>query len=297
MKKYYQSILLLIIILSGCKKTISPDAYGFFEAREILVSSETNGKIIKLYHEEGDFVYKNDTIAIIDTTTLVLQKKLLLNQKKIIISKFKSLTAQIDVQSEQKKILEKEKNRFEKLLKDSAISQKQYDDLCGQLQIVEKNINALESNKSQIAGELSTLDAQIDIIQRQISSCFVLAPINGTIVEKYFNEGEFCTLGKYIVKMADLSTLELITYVTQDLLSSLKLGQKATVLVDTSINMYKKYTGKIVWISSKNEFTPKNIPTRKERANLVYAVKLLVKNDGYIRSGMPAEVIFSKEKQ
>lgn len=294
MKNNIKLILVSILLIGACKNNSKSDAYGFFESKEIFISSETNGKILKTFVEQGDIVQKNDTIAIIDTSSLVLQKKLILSQKNAISTKFKAVFSQIAVQKEQKKVLEKEKARFEKLLKDSAISQKQYDDLCGQLQIIEKNINAIEVNNSQIFAELTTLDAQLDIIQRQISSCYVVAPISGTIVEKYFNEEEFTTVGKYIAKIADLSTLELTVYVTQDLLSTLKLGQQANVLVDTSSNMFKTYTSRISWISTNSEFTPKNIPTRKERANLVYAVKLVVKNDGFIRSGMPAEVIFQK---
>lgn len=289
--------LVFVIILFfafSCKKTNQVDAYGNFSADEILLSSQTLGKIIKVNVNEGDSIFKNDTLAIIDTSTLYLQKMQLLAQKRAISTKFSTVVSQVNVQNEQKSVLERERNRIANLLKDSAVSQKQFDDINGQINILEQSINATKSNNTSIFAELDALESSIKLINYQISNCYIISPINAVILEKYFNVFEIAQPARPIFKIADISQMKLTAYVSEDQLFGIKLGQKCKVMIDSLDNGYKIFEGKIISISNTAEFTPKEIQTKKERVTFVYAVKILVPNDGSIKIGMPAEVIFQK---
>jgi len=289
MKKYLIFLLITLSIFS-CNRDDKSDAYGNFFADEIIISAENNGKIIKSNFSEGDKIKKGDTLAVIDSKLLELQKKQILAKKKAISTKFQNIIAQVNVLEEQKSVLETEKKRIENLLKDNAVSQQKYDNVNGQINIIEQQINAAKAGNSSIFGELDALDASVEMIDEQILRCVVLAPIDGVILEKYINLHELCNIGKAIFKIANLSTMELTVYVSEDQLSSIKIGQEADIIIDNPNNWSQK--GRIKWISSSAEFTPKIIQTKKERVNLVYAVKLDVPNDGTLKIGMPAEVNF-----
>jgi len=279
------------ILIFSCGKVNKSDAYGNFTANEIIISSENNGKIILINFDEGSSIKVGDTLAIIDTQILFLQKQQLIAQKNAISNKFKNIIAEVNVMNEQKNVLENDRKRFENLLKDSAISKQQYENVAGQINVIDQKINAAKTNNTSVFGEIETIEASINLIEKQISNCYIKSPIGGIVLEKYVNNFELATIGKPIFKIADLQNMELTVYISENQLSLVKLEQQITVQID-SIQNTKKISGKITWISSSAEFTPKIIQTKNERVNLVYAVKIDVKNDGSIKIGMPADVIF-----
>ncbi|MBN2890951.1 MAG: HlyD family efflux transporter periplasmic adaptor subunit [Bacteroidales bacterium] len=290
MKNTLTLSILFLFIFASCDRNEKSDAYGNFSADEIIISSESDGKIIISNFDEGDIIHVGDIIAIIDTELLVLQKEQLLAQKKAISTKFSGIFAQVNVLEEQKEVLETDRKRLENLLKDSAVSQQKYDNVAGQIGVLDQQINAAKSGNTSIFGELEALDASIKLIEEQIKRCYITSPIDGIILEKYVNNFELATLGKPLFKIADLQTMKLTVYVSEDQLSSIKIGQQADIIIDNPQDWEPK--GTIAWISSTAEFTPKIIQTKKERVNLVYAIKLDVENNGTLKIGMPAEVNF-----
>lgn len=287
---YKVIIMLSLVLFVSCNRDKKSDAYGNFSADEIIISSESNGKIISINFKEGDNIKIGDTIAIIDNTILELKKNQLIAQKKAISTKFNNIIAQVNVLAEQKDVLEIEKQRLESLLQDSAISKQKYDNLIGQININNEKIKATKSGNSSIFGELETIDASIKLIEEQITRCNIISPIDGVVLEKYINNFELAVVGKPIFKIANMKTMELTVYVSENQLSNIQIGQKADVITDNqqALNL----EGTVKWISSTAEFTPKIIQTKKERVNLVYAVKLDVENNGSLKIGMPAEVNF-----
>lgn len=304
----------LVLVLISCKSEVDADAYGNFETNETIIASETNGKIIGLNIEEGQEVNGKLNSVLIDTTLLYQQKMALLASKKTAQSKQPDIKSQIAIYKSQiftaetqLRTLYREKRRIENLLKDGAATSKQLDDINsdidvkkGQIETLRNSLNAqniLLSNQSNtISKEASTIEEQINQINIQINQARIINPMNGVITAKYVELGEVVNFGKPLYKIADLNTMILRAYFSGDQLSSIKLNQEVTVRVDSTDNTYKYYKGKISWISSKSEFTPKIIQTKKERVNFVYAVKIEVKNDGMIKMGMPAEVILEKQE-
>jgi len=293
MKNITIILVLFSLILVSCEKNNKSDAYGNFSADEIIISSESNGKIVFSNFDEGDIIKTGDTLAVIDTQLLVLQKNQLLAQKKAISTKFSSVFAQVNVLNEQKDVLETERQRLENLLRDSAISQQKYDKIVGQISVIDQQILAAKTGNTSIFSELDALAASIKLIDEKIARCYIISPINGTVLEKYVNNYELATLGKPIFKIANLQTMNLTVYVSGNQLSSIKVGQEADVIIDNPQSWEPK--GTVTWIASSAEFTPKIIQTKKERVNLIYAVKLEVENDGTLKIGMPAEVNFINE--
>ena len=298
MKKIFPRILLLsgifMVLVSACGKSgKDADAYGNFEAVEVIVSSEASGKLIYFSVEEGMQLDSGTLIAIVDTSQLYLQKSQLASQKKVVSTKFSNTKSQSDVIEEQKKVGEVEKNRIEKLLQDKAASQKQLDDINGNLNILEKQKNYILSQNSTTKEELGNVDSQMKQLNEKLDKCYIKNPISGTVLMKLTEPSEVVSFGKPLYKIADLSVLELKVYVSGAQLSSIKLGQKVKVLIDADKETNKTLEGTISWISSKAEFTPKIIQTKEERVNLVYAVKVRVKNDGILKIGMPGEIIIN----
>lgn len=287
---YKVIIMLSLVLFVSCNRDKKSDAYGNFSADEIIISSESNGKIISINFKEGDNIKIGDTIAIIDNTILELKKNQLIAQKKAISTKFNNIIAQVNVLAEQKDVLEIEKQRLESLLQDSAISKQKYDNLIGQININNEKIKATKSGNSSIFGELETIDASMKLIEEQITRCNIISPIDGVVLEKYINNFELAVVGKPIFKIANMKTMELTVYVSENQLSNIQIGQKADVITDNQQDL--NLEGTVKWISSTAEFTPKIIQTKKERVNLVYAVKLDVENNGSLKIGMPAEVNF-----
>ena len=291
------SVTLTITIAISCSnKTSVNDAYGNFEAVEILISSQGNGEIMQLSLNEGDKLTEGQQIGYIDTIQLYLQKQQLIESIEAIKAKLPNINTQVDVLKEKLSKIKFEKNRVKRLVESEAANTKQLDDINSEIAITKKQIiattSSLTTQKEGILAEVAPVVARINIIDDLIKKSIINSAINGTILTKYANKGELTVQGRPLFKIANIDTLICRAYITQTQLSDIKLGQKVTVFVDSKNEGSKQYSGKISWIASKAEFTPKVIQTKDERANLVYAIKIRVANDGYLKIGMPAEVKF-----
>lgn len=283
------------IILSGCKtKRPQTDAYGNFESTEILVSSEIQGKIIDFSIEEGQQLNKDQIVGYLDSVSLYYKKQQLIAQVQAAEARLFQLADQVSVQEEQMDVLDSEIRRLEALVEEDAAPSKQLDDLKNQKRVLRRQIRATERQKGTISSEIRSLLYQVAQVQDQLQKCAIKNPIDGTVLEKYAEVGELAIPGKALYKIADLSVLKLKAYVSGKQLSEIKLGQKVKVYVDDRKEKERSYNGTITWIASEAEFTPKIIQTKEERVDLVYAIKIEVKNDGYLKIGMPAEVVFLK---
>lgn len=286
-------IIITAAMLAGCSgKTDEADAYGTFEATEVIVSAETSGRILKFEVTEGSDVEKGKEIALIDTTLFHLQKAEIDAGMKSVRTRVSSINAQNEILNQQIANLNVNIARIENMLKNDAATQKQYDDLTGQVAVLQKQIAANNTQKASVAAELSIFDSKKAMLNEQADRSCVRSPLKGTIIEKYSEAGEMTTAGRPLVKIADLSLIKLKVYISGAQLGSLKVGGECTVRVDEGEKGYNTFPGKISYISGKAEFTPKIIQTKEERVTLVYAVTIEVKNDGTMKSGMPGEAIF-----
>ena len=272
------------------------DAYGNFEVQEILVAAEANGVINSLELEEGQTLEKDQQIGYIDTSGLTLQNDVLRARQNAVRSRSYNVIAETMVLEEQKRALLTEKTRIENLLKDGAATTKQLDDINSNLRVFEKRIAAIKTQTSNINAELIVVNKQIDQVTDQIKRARIKAPIDGTVLEKYAEQSEMVNIGKPIFKIANLESLILRVFISGSQLTSIELGQRVFVYVDQNAGEMLELEGTVSWISSQAEFTPKIIQTKEERVKLVYAVKILVKNDGSLKIGMPGEVRFQTEK-
>lgn len=294
-----KQLLILIIIfasfaMQSCSDNeIKSDAFGNFEATETIVSAEGTGKLLSLNIEEGMSLEEGVQVGFIDTVQLYLKKKQIYSQKKITGTKFGNINSQADVYREQIKTAQVEKNRIENLLKDNAASQKQLDDINGNLNTLQKQVEMVLTQNNTARSELGNFDVQIQQIDDQIEKSIIKNPVRGTVLMKLAEPGEIMNFGKPLYKIADLSFMNLRVFVSGEQLPKIKIGQKVKVLIDDGKDGYRELEGTISWISSKSEFTPKIIQTKEERVNLVYAVKIKVSNDGSLKIGMPGEVIFN----
>ena len=297
MKKYLLYIITLLPVLHGCiGNGEKADAYGNFEAVEVIISSEANGKLLSFQLEEGDKLEAGQVVGYVDTIQLYLNRKQLQASIKAIKSKTQNVQVQIDVLQKQRINLLREKKRVENLLADSAATTKQYDDIVGQLDVVEKQIVAttsrLNTSNRGLLGEISPLKVKIEQIEDQIRKSVIINPDGGTVLTKFAYENEVTAFGKPLYKIADLKNITLRAYVSGNQLADLKIGQNVKVKIDQQDGM-KELSGQVTWISSTAEFTPKVIQTKEERVNLVYAFKVLVKNNGELKIGMPGELFFN----
>jgi HlyD family secretion protein len=282
------------LILCGCSnKSNEADAYGNFEATEVTISAETNGRIEKFDATEGTTIDKGTAIALIDTTMLHLQKVEVDAAMRSVRTKITSINAQNDILNQQIENLNINISRIGKMLKDEAATQKQMDDLTGQVAVLQKQIAANNTQKASVAAELSVYESKKSTLSEQIYRSIVKNPNKGTIIEKYSEAGEITAAGKPLIKIADLSVLKLKVYVSGAMIGSVKLGQECTVRTDDGEKGFVSFKGTVSYISGKAEFTPKIIQTKEERVTFVYAVNIDVKNDGTLKSGMPGEAIFS----
>lgn len=283
-----------ILFFSNCKKEEGYDATGIFEATTITVSAETSGKILSMSCNEGDSVIQGEQLAVIDTTLLVLQQKQISSQKKSAVSTSPDIEAQAAALKTQIIHQKHECERFSRLLADGATTQKQYDDAQAQLNYLQSQLTALlstlEKSKSSISDNATSIRYQWEQIEEQISKSKICSPITGTVLLKYSEPGEFAIPGRALYKLADLNNIYLRSYFTASQLAELKLGQKVTVIADFGNDKQFEYPGTITWIAEESEFTPKSIQTKDSRANLVYAVKIAVKNDGRLKLGQYGEV-------
>ena len=286
-------IIIAAVLLAGCKnKADKADAFGNFEATEVIISAETNGKILQFDPAEGTHIEKNGIIALIDTTILHLQSDEIDASMKSVKTTISSINAQNDILNQQIENINVNISRFGKMLKDDAATQKQYDDLTGQVAVLQKQIMANNTQKASVAAELSVSESKKAILNDQIKRLYVKSPLKGTIIQKYSEAGEITAAGKPLVKIADLSVMKLKVYVSGAQLGTIKISKQCTVRIDNGKKGYTSFPGIISYISDKAEFTPKIIQTKEERVILVYAVDIEVKNDGSIKSGMPGEAKF-----
>ena len=287
-------IIILLVLSAGCKnQTGEADAYGNFEATEVIVSAETSGKIIEFDPVEGTHIEKGDQITLIDTTLLHLQRLEIEAGIKSVRTRINSVNAQNGILDQQIDNLNINIRRISNMLKDDAATQKQYDDLTGQVAVLQKQIAANNTQKESVMAEMAVMEAKKATLNEQIGRSRVKSPLKGTVIEKYAEAGEVTAAGKPLVKIADLSLILLKVYVSGEQLGNIKTGQICRIRIDDREKGYKEYEGTVRFIAEKAEFTPKIIQTKEERVTLVYAVEIGVVNDGSLKSGMPGEAIFS----
>lgn len=292
MKKYNAILGLMAITLgftscgNGNEKA---DGYGNFEATEITISAENNGKLMQFNVNEGDKLEKDQFIGYIDTIPLALKREQLEVSKAIISSKSKGVLSQINVLNAKFKTANTNKTRSENLIKDNAGTQKQLDDIQGEIDVLKSQIRSVEIQNAPVVNELKSIDVHLKQIDNQIQKSKIINPVTGTVLSKYAEPNEITSFGKPLYRIANLSAMQLRVYISETQLASIKIGQDVTVKIDNATAI-KSYKGTISWIASEAEFTPKIIQTKEERVALVYAVKVDVNNDGSLKMGMPAEL-------
>lgn len=285
-----------LLLAAACSEDSDFDAQGTFEATEVIVSSEATGQILHFDIEEGTSVKKGERIGAVDSTQLHLQRKQLEAQLEALLSSRPDIKKQAAATKEQITKQKSELQRVGNMLRDGAATQKQYDDIEAQLRILENQLSAtlssLDKNTATINSNAVALEAQIAALDDRIAKCSLSAPVDGTVLVKYAEAGELATAGKPLMKVANLDRMYLRAYFTSEQLADIKVGDKVTVTADFGGDKRYDYEGVIAWISPESEFTPKSIQTRDTRANLVYAVKVAVKNDGRLKIGLAGEVKF-----
>lgn len=295
MKKLF--VIGLAFFAVSCQNgTYKYDAAGTFESTEVIVSAEASGKLMRFNVEEGREVKAGHELGYIDTVQLHLSKMQLLSTRETVNSRRQDISKQIAATQQQIRTQKNELERTERLIAANAATRKQYDDIEAQIAVLEKQLAAqlstLQNSNQGITSESSTLAVQVAQIQDQLDKSMIKSPIDGTVLVKYAEEGEMTSTGKPLFKVADLNRMILRAYITSGQLTQLKIGQKVTVYADYEDSDSRPYEGTVTWISDKSEFTPKTIQTRDERANLVYAVKIEVPNDGLLKIGMYADIKF-----
>ena len=287
------TLLILLGLLSCNNNNDKADGYGNFEATEITISAEANGKIEFLNLEEGSVLEPNLLVGLIDTTQLYLNKQQLIASRNTVYSKSKNVLSQDDVLQEQLKTTLIEKRRIENMFAENAATKRQLDEIDGKVNVLKEQIKSVRTQNAPITNEAKSIDVQIEKVEDQIQKSKIINPVKGTVLAKYAEPNEITAFGKPLYKIADISEMTLRVYVSETQLPKIKIGQNVTVKIDSGTEM-KPYPGTISWISSSAEFTPKIIQTKEERVNLVYAVKATVKNDGSLKIGMPAEMWIAK---
>lgn len=288
--KFILAISIASTTLFSCKNGNNrADGYGNFEATEITVSAENTGKLMLFTVEEGQILNKETFVGYIDTIQLSLKRQQLVVSKAIIASKSRGVLSQISVLNSKLKTAKTNRTRTENLISDNAGTQKQLDDINGEIDVIEQQIRSVEIQNATVVNEYKNIDVQINQLEDQIHKSKIINPVTGTVLTKYAEPNEITSFGKPLFKIADLSSMKLRVYISETQLPSIKIGQEVTVKFDDTDTM-KSLNGKISWIASEAEFTPKIIQTKEERVALVYAVKVDVKNDGSLKIGMPAEM-------
>lgn len=293
MKKTIIAVLSVFLITS-CKTADKYDASGIFEATTVTVSAETAGKILSFNVSEGDSLLSGQTIAVIDSDILELQQKQLASQRQSAVAVSPDISAQATALRRQIEHQQHECERQKKLLADGATTRKQYDDANAQLSILNGQLTALlstlDKNRGAISDNADAIEYQSRQIEQQIKKSTIGSPLTGTVLEKYAEAGEYAIPGKPLCKISNLNDIYLRAYFTASRLADLKVGQKVTVIADFGGDEQYEYPGTVTWIAEESEFTPKSIQTNDSRANLVYAVKISVKNDGRLKLGQYGEV-------
>ncbi len=300
--RFYGLLLLsavMIVSMDSCRrKHKSADAYGVFEATEIIVSSENNGKLLSFDVKEGNTYEAGEEMGLIDTLQLYLQLRQVDASMKAALARRPDIPSQIQTLQEKLITLEKEKNRVENLVQANAAGSKQLDDIQAEINMTNSQLMATRSTlgtqDKALLGEFDAMSFQKLQLESAIASCHIKAPITGTVLKKYIEPNELAFQGKPLFKMADLTNMFIKVYITEDMLSEVFLDQDVEIRIDSQNGDGKKFNGKVSWISPKAEFTPKMIQTKNERVNLVYAVRISFTNDGSAKIGMPGDVVFKK---
>lgn len=296
MKRSFAYPMLVLLAASCVEGNKAYDASGVFESTEVTVSAEGNGKILSLDLQEGDRLEAGQIVGCIDTVQLHLSEIQLEASRRAVGSGRLDISRQIAALESQIGKQRQELDRFTKLEKAGASNRKQVEDIQAQIETLERQLAAqkesLNSSNRNVSGQADALEAQIEQIRDRIRKCVITSPVAGTVLAKYSEAGEFAALGRALFKVADIDNIRLRAYITADQLTTLKLGQQVRVFADQGSSGRKEYAGTLIWISDKAEFTPKTIQTRDERANLVYAVKIAVENDGLIKLGMYGDIKF-----
>ncbi|HJG89538.1 HlyD family secretion protein [Barnesiella viscericola] len=299
MKKqiFYVATAAALLALGSCTdRSREFDACGQIEATEVLVSAEANGRIIALQVTEGDKLTAGEVVGVIDSVQTYLQKEELVRKRSNTQTKWVDIDRQLASQYAQLNKLKSDRERYQALEAKDAATRKQVDDLVSQIAVTEREIAAqrqnYERNNAGIREEIALYDVQIAEKDDQLSKCRIVAPIDGTVLTKFAEAGELVTSGKSLFKLADLKQVYVRAYLTTAQLAEVKLGDTVQVTIEDGTDKPRTYEGRLVWIADEAEFTPKNIQTKDERADLVYAAKIALDNDGYLKLGMYAYVRF-----
>ncbi len=293
------ALCLVIMTIPSCNPDEKKgDASGYFETVETIVSAKGNGTILSLDVDEGMQLEAGKKVGQIDSTQIYLTIRQVQEQKGAVLSRKPDISSQTAILKEQLIQANRELKRVENLFAGQAATQKQLDDARSIVAVLNRQLNAqqttLDKTAASVGKETNPLEMQISLLEDQLRKCRIINPVTGTVLVKYAEPSEMTAIGRPLYKIADLSTLILRAYINTSQLGSLKLGQKVTVLTDLGKEKLSEYEGTVTWISSKAEFTPKTIQTRDERSNEVYAVKIAVKNDGFLKIGMYADVKFAR---
>lgn len=294
MKKVY-IIASIVLLLTACgKKEKEYDATGTFEATETTVSAEQSGTLLSFSLSEGDEVEEGREVGLIDTTQIWLKIQQIRATKAVYNSQKPDMEKQIAATRQQLAKAQTEQRRYQELVNDGAAPRKMLDDAVSQVQVLQRQlaaqISSLSTSTDALNKQMAATDVQVNQLRDQLQKCHIYTPVAGTVLEKYVERGEFVATGKPLFKVADTRQMYLRAYVTSAQLQHIKVGQTVKVFADYGNGQRKAYDGRVSWISSRSEFTPKTILTDDERADLVYAVKIAVKSDGYIKIGMYGEV-------
>ena len=286
--------ILAAIIAVSCSNEADYDAQGTFEATEVVISAEGTGRILNFDIVEGEAIESNSTVGAIDSLQLHLQREQLKAQQVALLSSRPDKEKQVASLRSQIAKQRAELQRVENMLRDGSATTKQRDDIEAQIDILEGQLSAtlstIDNNTSTINENAAALEAQIAALDDRIAKCRISSAVGGTVLVKYAEEGEFTTVGKPLMKVANLEDIYLRAYFTSDQLSKVNLGDEVTVTANFGGDERYDYKGRVAWISAESEFTPKSIQTKDSRANLVYAVKIAVKNDGRLKIGLAGEV-------
>lgn len=283
-----------VLFMASCSNEANYDAQGTFEATEVTISAEASGRILNFNVAEGETIETNSLVGTIDSLQLYLQREQLKAQMSALLSSLPEKDKQVASLRSQIVKQRMELQRVENMLRNGAATQKQYDDIEAQIGILEGQLSAtlstLDNNTSTINNNVSALKAQIAALDDHIAKCRISSAVSGTVLVKYAEAGEFITIGRPLMKVANLENIYLRAYFTSNQLAKINLGDEVTVTADFGGDEQYDYKGRVAWISAESEFTPKNIQTKDSRANLVYAVKIAVQNDGRLKIGLAGEV-------
>lgn len=289
--------LFCMALLGACSNNgTDADATGTFEATEVIVSAEANGKLLSFNLEEGQAVQKGELVGAVDSASLHLNKLQLMQNQRAVLAGQQDVKTQLESLRKELVNAQADQRRIENLVKGQVASQKQLDDANLRIDVLKARINAqenlLNTGNTALREQGKTIAAQLQVVEDQLRRCKIINPIAGTVLTKYSEAFEMTGIGKPLYKVADLSQVILRAYISNDQQSKVKIGQKVSVMVDDGAGSMRTYEGIVQWINNKAEFTPKTIQTKEERANLVYAVKIAVKNDGLLKIGMYGEIKF-----